>query len=272
MSMDDGATVAPDETEGIAPEAIEVVGQGEEAVTPDEPEVDLFDLDSVGDQFVTVGDERVKLSDLRNGYLRQSDYTRKTQELARQREEAQWGLTLQRAYEQNPALAIQILSSQMAQAQPTAVEQPPEDPIERRLWEQQQYIEQTLAPIQQSHAEQELQRIVGSLQTKYDGASYAFDPKAVVQRAVELGHQDPYRLEDVYKQMAFDEMFGRELAQRDFASQNDADNASRRAAASAITSHGNGTAASMASPPSPPKSLREAFADAWEANVGQRPF
>lgn len=266
MSMDEGTFEVPDATEEIDP--TEQGGQVEEAVTPDDS--DLFNLDEVGEKFVTVGDERVKVADLRNGYLRQADYTRKTQEIAQQRKEAEFGVTLQKLYEQDPALAIQFLTRGQTQVQAPAEPPLPEDPHLRALEEQRRYFESQLRPIQESHAEQELTRIVGSLAKQYEGAEIPFDPRAVVQRAVELGHEDPYHLEDVYKQMVFDEYWGRQLAEREFNSQSAADDAARQAAAAGITSHSNGTAAPMTPPVSQPKSMREAFADAY-AKAGGDP-
>ena len=55
---------------------------GEEA-EPEEEAPDV-DLDSIT---ITVGDEQLSVEDLKSGYLRQADYTKKTQALAEQRKE-----------------------------------------------------------------------------------------------------------------------------------------------------------------------------------------
>ena len=56
---------------------------GEEADLDDE-EAPEIDLDSIR---ITVGDEELTVEDLKSGYLRQADYTKKTQALAEQRKE-----------------------------------------------------------------------------------------------------------------------------------------------------------------------------------------
>ena len=59
------------------------------------------------------GEEQdVPLSEALGGYQRQADYTRKTQELARQQESAQFAITLQRALENNPSATLRILQEQ----------------------------------------------------------------------------------------------------------------------------------------------------------------
>lgn len=61
---------------------LEYEDDGEEAELDEEaPEVDL---DSI---IITVGDEQLSVEDLKSGYLRQADYTKKTQALAEQRRE-----------------------------------------------------------------------------------------------------------------------------------------------------------------------------------------
>ncbi|MDG7127589.1 hypothetical protein OVO10_10640, partial [Streptococcus pneumoniae] len=53
-------------------------------------EPEAAEVPSFGDDTeVEVNGERVKVKDLKSGYLRQSDYTRKTQELATQRQHAE---------------------------------------------------------------------------------------------------------------------------------------------------------------------------------------
>ncbi|WP_156649978.1 hypothetical protein [Methylobacterium sp. Leaf89] len=57
----------------------------EEDAEPEETEAHAISEDAE----VEVNGERVKVKDLKSGYLRQSDYTRKTQELAQQRQHAE---------------------------------------------------------------------------------------------------------------------------------------------------------------------------------------
>ncbi len=62
----------------------------EEEQPTEDAEPEAAEVPSFGDDTeVEVNGERVKVKDLKSGYLRQSDYTRKTQELATQRQQAE---------------------------------------------------------------------------------------------------------------------------------------------------------------------------------------
>lgn len=73
-----------------------------------------FDWDTVKDQQVTVKvdgrDLNVSLEELRNGYMRQADYTRKTQEAATLRSAAEWAQQFQEALQTDPQGTIQFLA------------------------------------------------------------------------------------------------------------------------------------------------------------------
>lgn len=59
-------------------------------------------------EFIEIGGQLVSLEELKNGYLRQADYTRKTQELAEARRRLQYAEQLYNAIYQNPEVAQQI--------------------------------------------------------------------------------------------------------------------------------------------------------------------
>lgn len=69
------------------------------ASTPAPTVPDKVTIDGVGE---------VTLDELKNGYLRQSDYTKKTQEVSNQRKEAEQALLLMNQLKQNPQLAQQV--------------------------------------------------------------------------------------------------------------------------------------------------------------------
>lgn len=69
----------------------------EKPTTPQTPEKVI--IDGVGE---------VSFDELKNGYLRQSDYTKKTQDLSRQRKENEDALTFYEMVKRNPQLAQQI--------------------------------------------------------------------------------------------------------------------------------------------------------------------
>lgn len=81
----------------------------------DAPE-DTFDFDSIKDKTVsvTVNGEtfEVPLAELRNGYMRQADYTRKTQQVAAQNELVRWAQELQEAFRVDPAGSLKYLQEQ----------------------------------------------------------------------------------------------------------------------------------------------------------------
>ena len=59
-------------------------------------------------QTIEVNGQQVSIDELRNGYLRQSDYTKKTQEVANQRREAEDALQIFEAIKGNPELSKQL--------------------------------------------------------------------------------------------------------------------------------------------------------------------
>lgn len=63
------------------------------------------------DTEIEVGEDTVSLKELKDGYLRQSDYTKKTQELAEQRKELEPTQEWMEYWTQNPYLKEQIMSA-----------------------------------------------------------------------------------------------------------------------------------------------------------------
>jgi len=107
--------------EGLA-EALEAEGQeiGEvEEGSPDESEVaepSHLDVDTFGNHLVPVKIDgevhMVPLSEVQGGYQRQADYTRKAQEVAAQRQEAQAALALMAAFKQDPTGTLEVLAQE----------------------------------------------------------------------------------------------------------------------------------------------------------------
>lgn len=241
-----------------APAADEVapdIGQGEPEAAPPS----YLDHDQYADHHVRVkvdGQETsVPLREAIDGYSRQADYTRKTQELAEQQRRAQFGLTLQQALEANPAETLRILQSQYLQEQ--AEQTPPEppdwtdDPADKR-WQE---YDARLQRFEQQQADNELRTAVGVLQQRYGDE---FNPSEVVQAAFQQGRMD---LEGVYKEMAFDRYWqGQRAAQEAKA----AEEAGRTEAKSQTSNLHSGNGANNAVEPSSdhPMSIEEAFAAA----------
>lgn len=81
----------------------------------DQDEQPQVDVDST---LVDVQGQQVSVGELRQGYLRQSDYTQKTQEVARQKAEHEKAITLWDALQRDPAGTIRKLASKVNTGQP----------------------------------------------------------------------------------------------------------------------------------------------------------
>ena len=218
-------------------------------------DVEIFDISEFADKPVRIkvdGEElTVPLAEAVAGYQRQADYTRKTQELASQREQMQFATAIQEALQQDPAGTIELLQRHFG-VQQEAFDEPevPEftDPLERQMWE----IDQKVQQIEQFRAEQQLQAELSRLQSKYQD----FDPQTVVFEALKQGSND---LEAVYKQMAFDKLFLERQAAQHLAAQEQSVVQAKRDAG--IIAGGSNNAASAVDTSGPVASVR----DAWEA-------
>jgi hypothetical protein len=107
---EDPAGVAPPPPPGTPEEDANVGGFQEEA-----PAREYFELDDdTAGRYVKVQidgvETEVPLGEALKGYQRQADYTRKTQEIANLRKEAEFGIAFQRAMQANPELAIQAVA------------------------------------------------------------------------------------------------------------------------------------------------------------------
>ena len=95
----------------------------------------------------------VGLDELERGYLRQSDYTRKTQELSKQREELAQAEQLLRALESDPQGTLEALQRHLVG---DVAEQVDLDPLEAEVKEHREFIEQQRALAIQREVEAEL--------------------------------------------------------------------------------------------------------------------
>ena len=124
---------------------------------------------------VTLSDGTVvDLEEMERGYLRQSDYTKKTQELSRQRDELSQAEQLLNALESDPQGTLDALQRHLLVDQPDLDDL---DPMEAELKDHRQFIEQQRAAALQYEVEAEL----GALADQYGD----FDWNAVLEFAVE---------------------------------------------------------------------------------------
>lgn len=115
-------------------------------------------------QFFEINGEQVSLEELQKGYLRQSDYTRKTQEVSRKQREVDQARVLFEQLNQNPEIAQQIGYN----------------PEQQRV----QTMEEELADLR-------LQQEINTLSTKYAD----FDAEEAIEFAISRNMQN---LEDAY--------------------------------------------------------------------------
>lgn len=171
-------------------------------------EADLAELniDDFANHYVTIKvdgeDVKVPLSEALAGYSRQADYTRKTQELAEQRQQLQWAAAIQAALDNNPAQTIDLLANHYgisrAEAQKVADEfdwmGQEDDPMQSKMSE----LDTRIRAFEEQQAYAKLESDLRSLQNKYGDD---FNPQEVVAAAMAQGNSN---LEAVYKQIAFD--------------------------------------------------------------------
>jgi hypothetical protein len=271
------ADLAPSEATG---------GDGEtaEQAPPEEPQRTYLDLDDdVANRYVKVKvdgqDEEVPLREALSGYSRTADYTRKTQELAQQRQQAEYALTVERALRAQPAETLRLLAQQYgvefnqqapAQQAPGGFEEPDDnpylDPVERRLNQIERQNQAMQQQWEQRQANEHLQATVGSIQQRYQLSQN--DVQQVVSTALERG-MGPEAFEMIWKNIAFDRAM---TLQQQNAQRTAAANAQRQAAgANAQQLIGNGGSATRAgTSPAPtnagPLTIAEAFDQAWQDN------
>lgn len=183
-----------------------------------EEQFDVLDFDQYGNFRVPVKiegqEDFVPLAEAVAGYQRQADYTRKTQELAAQRNDLGWASAVKAALDVDPEGTIALLASQYGiqpkvTQQPTAVANDQFDPwaesddgwgssspaavSDPRL----DLIAQRLERIEQAESDVRLRNQIQQLQTAFPD----FNPQEVIAHAIRTQQPD---LEVAYKQLAFD--------------------------------------------------------------------
>jgi len=202
-----------DNTVASVPDAPIANGQADEIVeTGEAAEVEpleYFAWDEYGDKSVKIvvdGEEiSVPLSEALNGYQRQADYTRKTQELSEQRRQVQFASALQEALQNDPSSTVELLSQHYG----LKTQQPSEEELEYMDPAEKQYrqLETRIQAFEQDKAMRELENQIESLSRRY---GETFDANEVVAKALATGSTN---LESTYKQIAFDRLFDKSRSQ-----------------------------------------------------------
>lgn len=270
LSEDDGAE-ALDEVSADGGQTADEGAADSGAETPN-----YLDLEANRDSYVKVtvdGEELdVPLNEALAGYSRQADYTRKTQEIAQQREQLQYAQALATAYERNPEETVRLLAQQAgisltearAQVQDAQEDTQGDDWLDEQADPRLSALEQRLQQFEMSQARTELERTIGTLQQRFGDD---FKPNEVVNAAIAAGTTD---LEGVYKQMAFDRLFARSAAEQDSEGARSAAEATAKAAKAAVgeaVQSGGSAAGAGGGAATTPTSIAEAIALA-EAETG----
>ena len=193
-------------------------------------------------------EQQVTLEELQNGYQRQADYTRKTQEIAVERERLQQAEAIVSALENDPSGTLQTLARSFnvdTFDQPQTNEDGYElDATEKKLVE----LESKLAKQEQAQRVQQVEREVDTLQEKYG----EFDRKELLNHALKHGIPN---LEAAYTHMRFNEV---KTTADKLTQEQEITNKKREAA---VVAPGGSTQSGTTPEPTPQvTSLREAFA------------
>lgn len=169
---------------------------------------DEFDFDSIKDKpiKVTVNGEtfEVPLAELRNGYMRQADYTRKTQQIAADADTLRWARDMQEAFRVDPAGSVRYLQEQLGlvdETDPFEELDPEIRPLAAELWRTQQEMAELRARTEQFDQERvnaSVRAELESMISKYPD----FVPENVLPVALEHG----LRMEQAYKLWKADQL------------------------------------------------------------------
>jgi hypothetical protein len=131
------------EQQGTGAEEVGLTDQSDVSVGGDS-DANAGGSQETGEQFYDVGGEKLSLQQLQEGYLRTADYTRKTQELAQQRESLKQYQEMEQYLKANPQKAQQIYNMLNG----TTNEYGEVDPVKQELLsvkQQTQYMAQQLS-------------------------------------------------------------------------------------------------------------------------------
>lgn len=195
-----------DQDDSVSDETDDETDLDETLDIDDDATIDEFDFETVKDKLVpvTVNGEtfEVPLAELRNGYMRQSDYTRKTQQIAADGEVVRWAKVLQDGFNTDPKGVIQYLASQYGVPmsnepdpwQELVETDPSLTPLVDRVRQQEQELAELRREAQTTAQDRETAAVraeLDAVKSKYPD----FDPQQVIPVALQNG----VRLEQAYK-------------------------------------------------------------------------
>jgi hypothetical protein len=218
-AFDTAAAEAVSEVEGEAPEvgaetpptepvASEVTSTTE--TTPSVPTDEKPWWEDRLDETVLVGDQQVPLKELQQGYLRQSDYTRKTQALAERQRQAEWADNLQTHLRNDPVGTLRQMAEEFRLIPPGQEDYDPSevDPYAERFNE----VEQRLNAVALRETEALIRQEVTDVKARYTD----FDADEILPMIAELGSQGVgLTIEQGYHLWKGQKTTARESAERD---------------------------------------------------------
>lgn len=201
-----------------------------ESVATDTP--NTWDWTEYGDRHVTVKvdgqQQSVPLKEAMDSYMRQADYTRKTQELATERQRLAQAEAIYAALEADPTSTIQSLQEAlgvdlqgMAPQDDVYV-----DPTEQRI----AVLEQQIAAQQEAARQADIDREIDTLHASYGD----FDDTALLAHAVKFGIPN---LEAAYAHMTYNDVLTQSQAASQKQAADDAALAAKREAALVAGGH-----------------------------------
>ena len=175
-----------------------------ESAAVDSPELPITEPTGTSGYTITVDGEQqqVSLEELQSGYQRQADYTRKTQELASERQRLQQAETIVAALEADPQGTLAALGNALGVAdspvpQDDVSSWEDEDPTAQRV----AHLEAQVARQAQTHRKQALDKEVSRLKGQYGN----FDEQVLFKHALD---NKIANLEAAYTHMNFNGLAG----------------------------------------------------------------
>jgi len=162
------------------------------------------------DETVEVNGEQVPLKDLRSGFLRQSDYTRKTQAIAERQRQAEWADNLQTHLRNDPLGTLRQMAEEYRLIPPGQEDYDPSevDPYAERFYE----VEQRLNAVALRETEAAIRQEVADARARYTD----FNADEVLPMIAELGSQGVgLTIEQGYHLWKGQKATARESAERD---------------------------------------------------------
>jgi len=215
MDGTEGQEVTPG-AEGLAEGGEQPADTGGTTETPPQ----AWDWSEHADQHVSVkvgGEERlVPLREAVDGYMRQADYTQKTQTLSEHAKQLSWAQTIAEALDSNPEQAIAILQGQYLGNDEGQQQEEFLTDEEREIAELKQWRQET----EQQQAVSQVEAEVGQLQQVF--GDDAFDPQELLEYAIQGNFPN---LSTAFQSMKFSEVYGEAQAVRDARAKQQADEA-----------------------------------------------